>query len=91
MEKPASAEASITFDAARDDKRPAEGFGMVGLQRFAFVLPRASRIRQGFGGLLPKNVRVRVDVRMLRGIRRKIRVQQAELHGLWLAIKIHSR
>ena len=65
MEEPASLEAPITFDAARADKRPAEGFGMVGLQRFAFVFPRAARIRQGFGGLLPKNARVRVDARML--------------------------
>ena len=45
MEEPASAEASITFDAARADRRPVEGFGMVGLQRFAFVFARAVRER----------------------------------------------
>ena len=59
MEEPASAEASITFCPFRADKRPAEGFGMVGLQRFAFVLPHAARNRQGFGELPPKNARVR--------------------------------
>ena len=60
MEEPASAEASITFDAARADRRPVKGSGTVALQRFAFVFPRAARTRQGFGGLLPKNARVRV-------------------------------
>ena len=43
MEEPASAEASITFCPFRADKRPTEGFGMVGLQRFAFVFPHAAR------------------------------------------------
>ena len=43
MEEPASAEASITFCPFRADKRPAEGFGIVGLQRFAFVFPHAAR------------------------------------------------
>ena len=43
MEEPASTEASITFCPFLADRRPAEGFDMVGLQRFAFVFPRAAR------------------------------------------------
>lgn len=51
----------------------------------------AARIRQGLGELPPKNAQVRVDARMLLGIRRTIRVQQAELHGLSLTVRMHSR
>ena len=79
MEEPASAEASITFCPFRADKRPAEGFGMVGLQRFAFVLPHAARNRQGFGELPPKNARVRADARVLLVTLGRKRFQRAEI------------
>ena len=79
MEEPASAEASITFCPFRADKRPAEGFGMVGLQRFAFVLPHAARNRQGFGELPPKNARVRLGMRALLVVLGKKRSQRAEI------------
>ena len=81
MEEPASAEASITFDAARADRRPVKGSGTVALQRFAFVFPRAARTRQGFGGLLPKNARVRVSARTLLVVLGIICVQRAEMRG----------
>ena len=81
MEEPASAEASITFDAARADRRPVKGSGTVALQRFAFVFPRAAQTRQGFGGLLPKNARVRVSARTLLVALGIICVQRAEMRG----------
>lgn len=52
---------------------------MVGLQRFAFVLPHAVRNRQGFGELPPKNARVRADARVLLVILGRKRFQRAEI------------
>lgn len=52
---------------------------MVGLQRFAFVLPHAARNRQGFGELPPKNARVRADARVLLVILGRKRFQRAEI------------
>lgn len=52
---------------------------MVGLQRFAFVLPHAARNRQGFGELPPKNARVRLGMRALLVVLGKKRSQRAEI------------
>ena len=81
MEESTLTEASITFDAARADRRPVKGSGTVALQRYAFVFPRAARTRQGFGELLPKIARVRVSARALLVVLGIICVQRAEMRG----------